>query len=328
METAIEARQLTKIFTGSKKRPETVAVDGIDLKIQKGEIFGLLGPNGAGKTTTVRMLTCLIRPTDGEAWVEGANILSEPKKVRSRCGILTETPGLYARLNAIEYLNFFGQLYGLSRQELNTRVPEVLDMLGIEAKDREHKRLGAFSRGMRQKMNIARAILHNPPVLFLDEPTASLDPESAKIVRDYILNLKEQQAHTILLCTHNLDEADRLCDRIGIIHKGKLLRIGEPEELKAHLGEHRIYRIRLSDIADNYLAIVQNVPGVNSAFIENMEHPDEDRKEIVFHTKEPEATNPQIVRELVQANAKVLTISEEAHSLEEVYLALLKEEKR
>ncbi|HIE30286.1 TPA: ABC transporter ATP-binding protein [Candidatus Poribacteria bacterium] len=152
---------MTKIFTDSKKLPETIAVDSIDLTIQKGEIFGLLGPNGAGKTTTVRMLTCLIRPTSGEAWVEGTNILSEPKKVRASCGILTETPGLYVRLNAIEYLNFFGQLYGLSRQELDTRVPNVLDMLGIDAKDREGKRLGAFSRGMQQKMNIARAIRNN-----------------------------------------------------------------------------------------------------------------------------------------------------------------------
>lgn len=322
MQTAIEAQKLTKVFSGSKKRSETIAVDSIDLTIQKGEIFGLLGPNGAGKTTTVRMLTCLIRPTNGEAWVEGASILSEPKKVRSRCGILTETPGLYVRLNAIEYLNFFGQLYGLSRKELDVRVPGVLDMLGIDAKDRERKRLGAFSRGMQQKMNIARAVLHDPPVLFLDEPTASLDPESAKVVRDYILNLKENQRHTILLCTHNLDEADRLCDRIGIIHKGKLLRVGKPAELKTHLGEHRIYRIRLSDIADNYLVIVRNVHGVNSAF------PGEDRKEIVFHTKEPETANPQVVQALVQANANVLTVSEEVHSLEEVYLALFKEQNR
>jgi len=320
MQTAIEALQLTKVFTGSKKRPETVAADGIDLTIQKGEIFGLLGPNGAGKTTTVRMLTCLIRPTSGEAWVEGASILSEPKKVRSRCGILTETPGLYARLNAIEYLNFFGQLYGLSRKELGIRVPAVLEMLGVDTKDREHKRLGAFSRGMRQKMNIARAILHNPPVLFLDEPTASLDPESAKMVRDYILNFKEQQEHTILLCTHNLDEADRLCDRIGIIHKGKLLHVGEPEELKAYLGEHQTYRIRLSDAIDNFLPVVQSVVGVNETFIEN--------GEIVFHTNKPETTNPQVVRALAQANAAVLTVSEETHSLEEVYLALLEEQKR
>jgi ABC-2 type transport system ATP-binding protein len=320
MQTAIEARQLTKVFTGSKKRAETIAVDGIDLTIQKGEIFGLLGPNGAGKTTTVRMLTCLILPTNGEAWVEGVSILSEPKKVRARCGILTETPGLYVRLNAIEYLHFFGQLYGLSRRELDTRVLKVLDMLGIAAKDRENKRLGAFSRGMQQKMNIARAILHNPPVLFLDEPTASLDPESAKMVRDYILDLKEQQQHTILLCTHNLDEADRLCDRIGIIHNGKLMRVGETENLKAHLGEQRTYRTRLIDITDNFLAVVQSVTGVNEAFIEN--------GEIVFHTNEPEKTNPQVARTLVQANAEVLTISEEAHSLEEVYLALLKEQNR
>jgi len=317
MQNAIEVQQLTKVFAGSKKRPETVAVDSIDLTIQKGEIFGLLGPNGAGKTTTVRMLTCLIRPTSGEAWVNGANILSEPKKIRSRCGILTEMPGLYVRLNAIEYLNFFGQLYGLSHKELETRVPNVLEMLGIDAKDQKHKRLGAFSRGMQQKMNIARAVLHNPPVLFLDEPTASLDPESAKIVRDYILNLKEQQAHTILLCTHNLDEADRLCDRIGIIHRGKLLHVGRPEELKAHLGEQRTYRIRLSDATDNFLAIVRSVTGVDGAFIEN--------GEIVFHTNEPEMTNPQVVRALVQANSQVLTVSEESHSLEEVYLTLMKE---
>ncbi|MFQ6040752.1 MAG: ABC transporter ATP-binding protein [Candidatus Poribacteria bacterium] len=320
MQTAIEARQLTKVFTGSKKRAETIAVDSIDLTIQKGEIFGLLGPNGAGKTTTVRMLTCLIQSTSGEAWVEGASILSEPKKVRASCGILTETPGLYVRLNAIEYLNFFGQLYGLSRQELETRVPNVLDMLGIDAKDREGKRLGAFSRGMQQKMNIARAILHNPPVLFLDEPTASLDPESAKMVRDYILNLKEQQQHTILLCTHNLDEADRLCDRIGIIHNGKLMRVGETENLKARLGEQRTYRVLLSDATDNFLAVVRSVTGVNEAFIEN--------GEIVFHTNEPETTNPQVLQALVQANAKILTVSEEAHSLEEVYLALLKEQNR
>jgi len=317
MQIAIEAQGLTKIFAGSRKRPEAIAVDSIDLTIQKGEIFGLLGPNGAGKTTTVRMLICLIRPTNGEAWVEGANILSEPKKVRSRCGILTETPGLYARLNAIEYLNFFGQLYGLSRKELDTRVPNVLDMLGIDSKDREQKRLGSFSRGMQQKINIARAVLHNPSVLFLDEPTASLDPESAKIVRDYILNLKEQHNHTILLCTHNLNEADRLCDRIGIIHKGKLLRVGKPEELKAHLGEHRTYRIRLTKISDDYLAVARSITGVNAAIIEN--------GEIVFHTNKPETTNPQVVRALVQANAEVLTVSEETHSLEEVYLALMEE---
>jgi ABC-2 type transport system ATP-binding protein len=139
-------------------------------------------------------------------------------------------------------------------------------------------------------------------------------------VRDYILNLKENQRHTILLCTHNLDEADRLCDRIGIIHKGKLLRVGKPAELKAHLGEHRTYRIRLSDATDNFLAVVQSITGVNEASIEN--------GEIVFHTNEPELTNPQIVRALVQANAKVLTVSEEAHSLEDVYLALLKEQNR
>lgn len=319
-QTAIETRQLAKIFKGNKKRPKATAVESIDLNIKKGEIFGLLGPNGAGKTTTIRMLTALIKPTYGEAWIEGASVLSDPQKVRSLCGVLTETPGLYSRLNAVEYLNFFGQLYGLSRDYLEHRVPHVLDMLGIEPDDRKNKRLGVFSRGMKQKMNIARAVLHDPPVLFLDEPTASLDPESAKVVRDYVLTLKDQQKRTILLCTHNLDEADRLCDRIAVIHKGKVMQIGRPDELKSRLGEYREYCIILADNkANDYLPIVQDAPGINMAYVGEKEN------EIFFRTKEPETSNPLIIQDLAQADAKMLTISEESHSLEEVYLTLMKE---
>jgi ABC-2 type transport system ATP-binding protein len=204
-ENAIEARELTKTFPGTRKQPETVAVNRVALTIRRGEVFGLLGPNGAGKTTTVRMLTCLIRPTAGEAWIEGASVLTEPMSVRAQCGVLTESPGLYARLNAVEYLTFFGRLYGLSRKRVRERIPEVLDLLGLAASD--GKRLGQFSRGMQQKVGIARAILHDPAVLFLDEPTASLDPESAKAVRDYVLAIKSEKNRSILLCTHNLAEA-------------------------------------------------------------------------------------------------------------------------
>ena len=317
METAIQSRDLTKTFPGTRKQPGTVAVNRINLMIRRGEVFGLLGPNGAGKTTTVRMLTCLIRPTSGEAWIEGASTLSEPMKVRARCGVLTEAPGLYARLNAMEYLSFFGQLYGLSSKEVGERIPVVLDLLGIAATDR--KRLGQFSRGMQQKMGIARAILHDPAVLFLDEPTASLDPESAKAVRDYILAIKAELNHTIVLCTHNLAEADRICDRIGIIHKGDLLRVGKPDELKAHLGQHRTYSIRLAGPVDACLAVVRDTPGVKAALVEN--------GEIVFHTDQPETANPQVVCSLVRSNAQIVSISENTHSLEEVYFAVMREQK-
>ena len=320
MDTAVESRQLRKVFLGSKKRASTVAVDSLDLKVPKGEVFGLLGPNGAGKTTTVRMLNCLIRPTKGEAWIGGKSILSQAREVRAICGVLTETPGLYARLNAVEYLSFFGRLYGIDSDRLKNRVSEVLDMLGIESGSGKDKRLGTFSRGMQQKMNIARAVLHEPAALFLDEPTASLDPESAKVVRDYILMLKGQKKSTVILCTHNLDEADRLCDRIGVIHRGKLLRVGKPEELKKHLSEHYTYRIRLAGSVKNYVAIVQGVSGVNTVEL------DEDRQEIVFRTSDPETVNPLIIQALVRENAKLLTISEDSLSLEEVYLALMKEQ--
>jgi ABC-2 type transport system ATP-binding protein len=194
----IETRNLSKRFGAS------MAVDGLTLSVKRGEIFALLGPNGAGKTTTVRMLACLIAPSSGEATVAGCDVTCEQDAIRARIGILTESPGLYDKLSAAQNLAFFAQLYGLSVEVRERQVKRYLTMLGLW--ERRSEPVGGFSKGMKQKLAIARALLHEPEVVFLDEPTSALDPEAAKIVRDFIAELKSE-GRTIFLCTHNLDEA-------------------------------------------------------------------------------------------------------------------------
>ena len=203
----IQTHDLTRRFGNA------TAVDGLNLSVERGEVFAFLGPNGAGKTTTVRMLTCLIAPTSGEAMVAGRRVGPDNDDIRAHIGILTEAPGLYERLNAAQNLAFFAQLYGLPAERSDAQVRRYLTLLGLW--ERRHEAVGTFSKGMKQKLAIARALLHEPELLFLDEPTSALDPESAKVVRDFIAELKGE-GRTIFLCTHNLDEADRLCDRIGV----------------------------------------------------------------------------------------------------------------
>ena len=198
-------QDLTKAFS------KVLAVDRLSLSIHHGEIFGLLGPNGAGKTTTIRMLSALISPTDGTAWVAGAQIGKQDQEIRRNVGILTESPGLYDQLSAERNLSFYATMYEVD--DIEGQIERYLTMLGLW--ERRHEPVGTFSKGMRQKLAIARALLHEPKVLFLDEPTSGLDPEAARLVREFIANLKEE-GRTIVMCTHNLDEADRLCDRIAV----------------------------------------------------------------------------------------------------------------
>ena len=207
----IRTEALTKQFPGSQKGTAIMAVDGLTLEIKEGEAFGFLGPNGAGKTTTVRMLTCLIGPTSGRATVNGLEVGRDDTAIREQVGILTESPGMYDRLSAEKNLTIFAKLYGV--KDIQGQVQKYLRLLGLW--ERRADEVGSFSKGMRQKLAIARALLHEPKVLFLDEPTSGLDPEAAKLVRDFIAELKTE-GRTIFLCTHNLDEADRLCERIGI----------------------------------------------------------------------------------------------------------------
>ena len=223
MKPIITTHNLTKRF-GS-----FTAVDHIDLEIMQGEIFGFLGPNGAGKSTTIRMLTTLSEPTEGTAEVAGFDVRTQADEVRRRIGLVAEKIILYPRLNAVENLMFFGELYGMSRAELKPRVEELLRMVRLE--NFKDTSVGAYSSGMRQRLNIVRGLLHDPDILFLDEPTALLDPQSVRFVRDLVKELNAD-GKTIILTTHIMEEADELSHTVGIIDQGKMAAVDETAFLK------------------------------------------------------------------------------------------------
>ena len=287
------------------------AVRGVSFAVHRGEVLGLLGPNGAGKTTTVRMLTALIRPTEGSATVDGHDVRTDPEAVRGRVGILTETPGLYDKLSATANLDFFGRLYGLPADVRAQRIEHYLRLFSLW--DRRDDVAGTFSKGMKQKLAIARALLHDPSVVFLDEPTAALDPEAAFIVREAIETLR-QAGRTIVLATHNLDEADRLCDRIAFI-RGGLLRIDSPAALRGDV-EGRGLAVRLRDgAAATQVDAVRAVPGVRAA----------EATDSVIHvgTDEPETIAPAIVRALVANGADIVELRPERPTLERIYFEVM-----
>jgi ABC-2 type transport system ATP-binding protein len=234
---AIETHGLTKKF-GS-----FTAVDHIDLAVPKGEIYGFLGPNGAGKSTTIRMLCTLLKPTSGTGKVAGFNIDSEANEVRKRIGLVSEKLIMYTRLTAEQNLMFFGKLYGMDNAELKLKVAELLDMMKLTPfKDRS---VGGFSSGMRQRMNLIRALIHDPEIIFLDEPTTALDPQSTKFVRDTVLDLK-RGGHTIILTTHIMEEADELSDKISIIDHGKIMATGTVAGLKEEYGTQSMLEVFLT----------------------------------------------------------------------------------
>jgi ABC-2 type transport system ATP-binding protein len=226
MNALIDTKKLSKYYG----RGEIKAVDKLDLCVYEGETFGLLGPNGAGKTTTVNLLNCIIKPTSGTAMVKGFNILTEETEVKRVTGLLAESPGLYEKLSAYEFLEFMGALYDVPGDILPTRIDELLKLFGLF--DRRNYLLEGYSRGMKQKVLIAAALIHDPPLLFLDEPTSTLDPRAALMVKDLIKGLAEK-GRTIFICSHILPIVEELCDRIGIIDKGALIALGTVEEIIA-----------------------------------------------------------------------------------------------
>ena len=286
---------------------DLTAVDGLDLHIERGEVFGFLGPNGAGKTTTVRMLAALIAPTSGSASIGGRALGEANQDIRQCVGVLTETPGLYKRLSAWDNLMFFAKLYRIKDAE--KRAERYLKML--ELWDRRNGMAGSFSKGMRQKLALARALLHEPEILFLDEPTAGLDPEAAKTVRDLIESLGSEE-RTIFLCTHNLEEADRLCDRVALF-KTKLLTVGDPQSLK----EKMYGRRTVVHLADPKPGIEDTL---NLPFITKTEWID---GRLLVSLSDPDTENPVLVRKLVELGADVQFVSELKMSLEDLYLDLM-----
>jgi ABC-2 type transport system ATP-binding protein len=293
----------------SKKFDTTLAVDNLNLEVSEGEVFGFLGPNGAGKTTTVRMLTSLIGPTSGSALVNGYQIGKQDTEIRRSVGILTEAPGMYDNLSAEFNLEIYANLYEV--KDPKGQVEKYLRMLGLW--DRRQDEAGTFSKGMKQKLAIARALLHEPTILFLDEPTAALDPEASHLVHDFISELRKE-GRTIFLCTHNLDEADRLCDRVGVF-KTHLLVVDTPSNLRAQLfGRRVVFHLAASN--ETIAASIQALPFVREAKIyEN---------KLIVNLEDPEAHNPEIIRVLVGAGVDIQFVGELRHSLEDVYLQLVK----
>jgi ABC-2 type transport system ATP-binding protein len=271
-----------------------VAVEDVSLDVAYGTLLALLGPNGAGKTTTVRMLAGLLAPTRGSAHVAGCDITDDPAGVRARVGLVTDVPGLYEQMSPEAYLDFFGRLYGLAPGVRAKRIGDLLDMFDLG--ERRGDRMVTFSRGMQQKVALARALLHEPSVLFLDEPTAGLDPLAARAVRELILSMKHAR-RSIVLCTHDLDEAERLADQVAILHGGRIVALDTPANLRL-LGSPET-RVRVT-LAPPFPASVPS--GV-----------------VEFSTPRPQERNPEVIADLVSAGARILSVTCTARSLEDVY---------
>jgi len=297
----IETQDLSKMYG------DFLAVDGVNLQINAGEVLALLGPNGAGKTTTVRMLTSVLRPTRGWARIAGYDVVENPAKVRASVGVLTEQHGLYGRMPGDDYLDFFGQVYGMDAITRRQQVNYLLSQFGLE--ESRHRRVAEYSKGMRQKLALARALIHNPPVLLLDEPTSAMDPESARLVRNSITDLRSAE-RTIILCTHNLAEAEELADQIAIIRRGKIIAQGSPSNLKQMLlgtGEYEMH-----------LATTLN--GQVDELLPNIEVTSRGPNWFRYRTEQPNQTNPAILRSLIDAGLPVVRLQEVSRSLEQVYL--------
>src|SRR5487761_1415999 len=306
----IDTENLTKSFGN------LTAVDSVSLHVNEGEVFGFLGPNGAGKTTTIRMLCCLISKTSGVARIAGYEVGNEADslKIRKIIGLVPDNVGLYEELSAYKNLDYYGRLYDCPEKQRRENIQRFLTMLGLWEK--RDVSVGSFSKGMKQKLAIARALIHDPKILFMDEPTANLDPESSKTVRDFILELKKEK-RTIFLNTHNLDEAQRICDKIAILNT-KLMAIGTPQELERSVSGRKTV-IQLEQVSDVILSALKKLPLGNIAV---------DGNRLTIDVMDPEKENVTIVDALVRAGGHIQSVTVVGSYLEDDYLKLVREEKK
>lgn len=303
----IETENLTKDFGQFR------AVDSVTLKVEPGEVLAMLGPNGAGKTTTVRMMTSILAPTSGSARIAGYDILTEPERVREHVGVLTEQHGLYERMNGLDYLDFFGEVYHLPRGIRRERATQLMTQFGLD--DALKKRVGEYSKGMKQKLALVRALIHDPRVLLLDEPTSAMDPQSAKQVRDAIIELQKSE-RTFLITTHNLTEAQLLADRIAIIRHGRIIANGTLDELAQHFVEQPTMELRingalngLADDLEGLVSVTKHGP--------NWLH---------YQTNDPYTVNPQVLQRCAGLGVAVVTLSAITRTLEDIYLQVVTED--
>ena len=303
----ISVKNLTKEFK------TVTAVENISFDIDESEIFAFLGPNGAGKTTTIRMLSTLISPTSGSITIDGKDPKTNGEYIRSMIGLLTEAPGLYEKISAYDNLDYFSSFYDVQDKQRKANIEKYLKMFGLW--QRKDDPAGTYSKGMKQKLALTRALIHEPRILFLDEPTAGLDPESAHMVRNFIQSLKKERT-TVFLCTHNLTEASSLSDRVCFIKK-KIIRIASLGELQNH-DRHRKVEIVFGDEAKKFIPVLKN--------IKNILEVDTNKNKAILLVNEPEKSNPGIVRKLIANDIDILYINEIKASLEEIYLNLIKDE--
>jgi ABC-2 type transport system ATP-binding protein len=304
---AFRAQQLTRDFTRSNNEVLR-ALDGFTLDAPAGIVFGFLGPNGAGKTTTIRLLLGLLEPTAGNAEVLGFDTRTQAQQIRERTGALLEHGGLYERLSAYDNLDFFARIWHMPLADRKQRIQELLERFGLW--DRRDDSVGTWSRGMKQKLAVARAILHRPQLVFLDEPTAGLDPIAAAALREDLAHLAEAEGTSIFLTTHNLTEAERLCSLVGVVSRGRLLAAGHPDELRAQVQGTRVEIVgrALDSNALRELADVRNVHTENGRLIVEMT---------------PGAPAAPLVAALVNAGGEIEEVRKGAASLEEVFLSLV-----
>ncbi|MEM2109239.1 MAG: ABC transporter ATP-binding protein [Candidatus Odinarchaeota archaeon] len=302
--------KLTKSFNGK------IALDQNSYEIEEGSIFGLLGPNGAGKTTTIRLLAGVIKPSDGDAEIYGYKLSTDVNVIRSIVGVLPENRALYDRLTAQENLEFYGKLYGLKGVDLDNRIDSLLSFLDLQ--DVKNTFVGKFSMGMRQKVALARALIHQPKLLLLDEPTSNLDPAMSAKLKQYIKKLSSSVKTTILISSHHLAEIENLCSKIAVINKGKVVSVGRIADLKRKIWGYREFEVKLLEFKPELKKIVEGVTGIS-----DIKYSD---NKIYYKCSDADKVNPSLIKTLVQAGAQIISLSESEKTLEDLYMTLIRGE--
>jgi len=320
----VDVRVLSKSFVTKegpilrKRRKSLVAVDDISFSVPRGEIFGLLGPNGAGKTTTIKMLCTLITPTSGDAFINGKSIVDDPQKVRENLGVmLTGERTLYWKLTGRENLEYFAALYHLQHSDTLKRINYLLQLVGLG--DREDTIVENYSTGMRIRLSFAKALLNEAPVLLFDEPTASLDPQSSRLIRDIIRGLKKD-GHAIILTTHNMDEADFLSDRVAIIDHGRIVRLGSPSELKEKVKSNDIIEIEALNLSDQIANALQSFSEISKITVSTIDS-NSDKGMLRIHAEKGKEVLPKLLEFLVRKQVSITKVSFIEPTLEDVFIS-------
>jgi ABC-2 type transport system ATP-binding protein len=332
MEIMVETKDLAKTY-GSPQKGEVQAVKGINLQIQKGEIFSLLGPNGAGKTTTISMISGLTEPTRGDAFIGGYSITHNPLQAKHLLGVVPQEIALYPSLNARQNLEFFGQMYGLSGKDLKERVDAMLEF--VELTDRQSDRIETYSGGMKRRINIAAGLLHNPQVVYMDEPTVGIDPQSRRRILYTVKQLKEQRGMTVLYTTHLMEEAQELSDRVAIIDHGDIIAMGSPGELIQQVGEQDrlIFKVGQAEVGPSVLEKIRSsVEGVTQAVYDPPGEEGENKTNIsgllIVHAARGRKALPFILHQAEEAGIAIESVEVREPDLEAVFLHLTGRELR